>query len=462
MTQPIRILVVDDERSMRDMVSILLKRNGFEVVTARSGSQAISLFDQGERFDVIVTDLVMDRGGGIDVLKAVKERALQTEVIVFTAFGSPETAVEAMKLGAFDYLSKPFNVDEFLIIVHHAVEHRELIRENIDLRARVKGEYRYADIIGRSEAIRDTVALCQKVADSPATVLVSGESGTGKELVARAIHFSGPRAENPFIPVNCGALPEHLMESELFGHVKGAFTGAYDNKDGLFMAADKGTVFLDEIGELPLSLQVKLLRVLQDKQVRPVGASQEVPVDVRVVAASNRDLAEQVKVGAFRADLFYRLNVISIRIPPLRERQEDIPLLAEHLLEKLSFEYGLPAKKISREAMLRLLQYRFPGNVRELANILERASTLAATDQIEPGDLPPEVASAVRDEDSLLTLPDEGVALDTVLESLERSLLNQALARTGGARTKAAELLGISFRSLRYRLSKHGISPEED
>jgi two-component system response regulator PilR (NtrC family) len=228
------------------------------------------------------------------------------------------------------------------------------------------------------------------------------------------------------------------------------------------MAADKGTVFLDEIGELPLSLQVKLLRVLQDKQVRPVGASQEVPVDVRVVAASNRDLAEQVKVGAFRADLFYRLNVISIRIPPLRERQEDIPLLAEHLLEKLSFEYGLPAKKISREAMLRLLQYRFPGNVRELANILERASTLAATNQIEPGDLPPEVASAVRDEDSLLTLPDEGVALDTVLESLERSLLNQALARTGGARTKAAELLGISFRSLRYRLSKHGISPEED
>jgi two-component system response regulator PilR (NtrC family) len=338
-----------------------------------------------------------------------------------------------------------------------------LIRENIDLRARVRGKYRFADIVSRSDAMRGIIAVCQKVADSLATVLISGESGTGKEVVARALHFSGARFEQPFVPVNCGALPEHLMESELFGHVKGAFTGATHDKDGLLLTANRGTVFLDEIGELPLPLQVKLLRALQERSIRPVGASHEIPVDIRVVAATNLDLAEQVAQGQFRTDLYYRLNVITIAIPPLRDRREDIPLLVEHLLARLAAEYGTAVKQVSADAMRLLLSHDYPGNVRELSNILERASTLTTSEEIDVGDLPPEVSSQRAAPHPLdFTLPEEGIDLDQALEKMERSLIDQALERTKGVRTKAAELLGVSFRSLRYRLKKLGISIEDE
>jgi two-component system response regulator PilR (NtrC family) len=458
-----RILLVDDERSMREMVSILLKRHGFEVITARSGKQALEILDQDERLDLVITDLVMDRGGGLEVLAAVKDRKLGIEVIVFTAFGTPDTAVEAMKQGAFDYIAKPFNVDEFMIVVNQAIEHRSLVRENERLRARVKGAFHFADIIGRSQAMADIVALCKKVADSMAGVLITGESGTGKEVIARALHFSSRRAEAPFLPINCGALPEQLMESELFGHVKGAFTGANQDKDGIFTAAKGGTVFLDEIGELPLALQVKLLRVLQEKTVRPVGASREIPVDIRVTAATNRDLWALTESGEFRQDLFFRLNVIQIALPPLRDRREDIPLLTEHLLDRLAAEYGTPRKGISPEAVRTLFRHDYPGNVRELSNILERAFALAAGDVIEADDLPMEISrvSSVP-EPPRGTLPEEGLDLDAALAELERSLIEQALARTGGVRTKAAELLGVSFRSFRYRLSKLGIDPGDE
>lgn len=458
-----RILLVDDERSMREMVSILLKRHGFEVVAARSGKQAQEILDQGERFDLVITDLVMDRGGGLEVLAAVKERKLGIEVIVFTAFGTPDTAVEAMKLGAFDYIAKPFNVDEFMIVVNQAIEHRTLVQDNAHLRARVRGAFQFADVIGRSQAMADIVTLCKKVADAMAGVLITGESGTGKEVIARALHFSSRRAEAPFLPINCGALPEPLMESELFGHVKGAFTGANQDKEGIFTAAKGGTVFLDEIGELPLSLQVKLLRVLQEKTVRPVGASREIPVDIRVTAATNRDLWTLTESGAFRQDLYYRLNIIQIALPPLRDRREDIPLLTEHLLDKLAAEYGTSRKDISAEALRTLLRHDFPGNVRELSNILERAFALASGDVIEADDLPMGMSRvSLVPEPPVGNLPEEGIDLDGALLEFERGLIEQALARTGGVRTKAAALLGVSFRSFRYRLAKLGIDPGDE
>jgi two-component system response regulator PilR (NtrC family) len=461
MTSAARILVVDDERSMREMLSILLKRAGHDVTTATSGQKAKALLDAGERFDLVVTDLLMDRGGGLDVLAAVKAADPATEVIVITAFGTTESAVEAMKRGAWDYLAKPFGVDEFLIVVGQALERRALIRENNDLRARVRGEFTFADITGRSKAMRDVIGLCRKVTDSTASIIVSGESGTGKELIARAIHCGGPRAAGPFVAVNCGALPEPLMESELFGHVKGAFTGAAEDKPGLFRAADGGTLFLDEVGELPLPLQVKLLRVLQERTVRPVGGEDEHPIDVRLISASNRELADLVERGAFRTDLFYRLNVIQVRLPPLRERREDLPLLTDSLLARLAREAGTAAKTLSPAALRVLADHDWPGNVRELANVLERAATLADGERIEPGDLPGELSGSGRrtGRRTGIDLPEGGVDLEAALAAVERGLIEQALSRTNGNRTAAAELLGVSFRSLRYRLPKLGIDP---
>jgi two-component system, NtrC family, response regulator PilR len=457
-----RILVVDDETSMREMVSILLKRNDYDVDTAASGLEVRELFEKGERFDLVVTDLLMDRGGGLEVLNSVKTMDSSCEVIVVTAFATPETAVEAMKNGAIDYVTKPFNVEEFLIIVRKALERRRLIRQNVDLRARVRGKYRFADIAGRSEAMQEVIDICRKVAGSPTTVLISGESGTGKEVVARAIHFASDRAEKPFIAVNCGALPEHLMESELFGHTKGAFTGATEDNEGLVRAGEGGTVFLDEIGELPLPLQVKLLRVLQDRMVRPVGASSEVDVDIRILAATNRDLKDQVEKGEFRKDLFYRINVIHIVIPPLRERREDIVPLIDQLLERFSVERDVPASFVKQDAMRLLIDYDYPGNVRELANILERAAILASSQRIEISDLPPELAVPLNREQ--LRVPDvteDGIDLELSLADFERYLIEKALEQTGGVRTKAASLLGISFRSLRYRLSKLGFVDDD-
>jgi two-component system response regulator PilR (NtrC family) len=312
--------------------------------------------------------------------------------------------------------------------------------------------------------MRDVIELCRKVADSTASIIVSGESGTGKELIARAIHFGGPRAAGPFVAINCGALPEPLMESELFGHLKGAFTGATDDKPGLFRAAEGGTLFLDEVGELPLALQVKLLRVLQERSVRPVGGEEEHPIDVRLISASNRDLAGLVERGVLRTDLYYRLNVIQVRLPPLRERREDLPLLASSLLGRLAVETGIAHKALAPAALRALLEHDWPGNVRELANVLERAATLADGDRIEPGDLPAELVGAGRrvGRRTAIDLPEGGIDLEAALASVERSLIEQALSRTGGNRTAAAELLGVSFRSLRYRLPKLGLDAEDD
>jgi two-component system response regulator PilR (NtrC family) len=446
---------------MREMLEILLKRQGYEVVTASTGDRARALLAEGERFDVVITDLMMDHGTGLDVLDAVKERDTDCPVVVITAFGTTESAVEAMKKGAYDYIAKPFNVDEFLIILRQALERRALIRENIDLKARVEGRYRFEDIVGRSPAMKEVIAICRKVAESNATVLISGESGTGKEVAARAIHFGGARASGPFVPINCGALPEQLMESEMFGHVRGAFTGATEHEDGLFRAAHGGTVFLDEVGELPAPLQVKLLRVLQDRSVRPVGSSSEVPVDVRVISATNRDLEEAVSSGSFRTDLFYRLNVIGLYVPPLRERPEDIPPLIDALLKRIELETGARARVVSQQGLRALLAYDYPGNVRELSNILERAATLASGDRIELGDLPDSVRGERR-ESAPVILPDAGADLGDTLAEVERRLIEQALQRTGGVRTRAAELLGVSLRSLRYRMDKLEIDSQDD
>ena len=455
MPNSIRILVVDDERSVREMISILLAREGYEITTAPNGDKAEALLEAGERFDLVITDLAMDKGDGLQVLSAVKDRDPHSPVILITAFGSTESAVEAMKKGAHDYIEKPFNVDKFKLIVRNALDHRTLIRENIDLRARVRGEFYFADIIGRSKPMRKVIALCKKVSDSAATVHIGGESGTGKEVVARAIHFDGPRTSQSFVAVNCGALPEQLMESELFGHVRGAFTGATEDKPGLFEVADGGTIFLDEIGELPLPLQVKLLRALEEKTIRPVGAAAEIPVDARIISATNNDLQELVTQNRFRADLFYRLNVIQIVMPPLRDRVEDIPPLVEIFLSQLVEQIGSRAKGIGNTAMRALMAYRYPGNVRELKNILERSATLASGNQIELDDLPPGVLT---DDQAPIqtgtTLPDDGVDLDATLASLEQELIAQALDRSQGAQKPAAELLGITVRSLRYRIDK--------
>ncbi|MDD5305868.1 MAG: sigma-54 dependent transcriptional regulator [Deltaproteobacteria bacterium] len=458
MADDTHILVVDDERSMREMVAIMLKRAGYHVTQASSGKEAVALLDAGERFDIVVTDLFMENVGGIEVLTRAKAASPECEVILITAFGTAESAVEAMKKGAYDYLAKPFNVDEFLIIVRQAMERQNLIRDNIRLRARVQGRFKLADVVGRSPAMQRVIVVARKVADSTATILVSGESGTGKEVVARAIHFSGPRSGAPFVAVNCGAMPEQLMESELFGHERGSFTGASEDKDGLFKAADGGTVFLDEVGELPMALQVKMLRVLQDHTIRKVGGSKESHVDVRVIAATNRNLEAQVAAGLFRTDLFYRLNVIHIQIPPLRERPEDIPPLIEHMVARLAAERGA-RPNISPDAMRALLSYHYPGNVRELANILERAATLASSDRITLDDLPPDMVRPAPQTSG--PLPESGVNLDEILDKTERTLIDRALERTKGNRTQAAALLGITFRSLRYRLSKHGIAEND-
>ncbi len=456
MNEKCHILIVDDELSVRQMLSILMKRQGFEVTAVSSGNKAISLLQEGNRYDLIITDLAMDRGDGLEVLLQVKNRDPHCPVILITAFGTTDTAVQAMKQGAFDYVNKPFNIEEFKLVVAQALEHRKLVRENIDLRARLKGEKKITDIIGHSEAIKQIISLCEKISGSPASVLITGESGTGKEVVARAIHFNSPRKEAPFVPVNCGALPEQLMESELFGHVRGAFTGATENKTGLVQAAEGGTLFLDEIGELPLPLQVKLLRVLQERRVRPIGNAKESPVDIRIISATNQNLQKLVDTAEFRTDLFYRLNVISIEIPPLRRRKEDIKPLIDHFLPQIALEAGSRVKGVHPDAMRYLLEHRYPGNVRELKNIIERAIALASGDLITPADLPPRLVQ--KSSESIIPAPNkitgEGIDLDATLAKVETQYIKKALDQTGGVQSAAAKLLGITVRSLRYRLNR--------
>jgi two-component system response regulator PilR (NtrC family) len=450
------VLVVDDEQSMREFLGIMLKKSDYDYETVADGARAIELLEEGRRFSVVLTDLKMPEVGGLEVLERVKALDPSCQVVVMTAFATAETALSALKTGAYDYLTKPFKVDEIQAVLERAVEKYELVSENLYLKKELQQRDGFADLIGKSKPMRRVYDLITRVAPTPTTVLVTGESGTGKELVARAIHRHSDRSDGPFVPINCGAIPENLIESELFGHVKGAFTGASADKEGVFAAASGGTLFLDEVGELPLNTQVRFLRVLQEKRVKPVGGARELPIDCRILAATNRDLGEDVEEGEFRKDLYYRLNVIQIDLPPLRERGEDIRLLIEHYVRRYAERLGRPIEGVEAEAMRTLLDYEYPGNVRELQNIVERAVTLE-TDGLIGSDVLPyhlqedSVARVARD----IEIPEEGLDLEKMVARLERTLISRALERTEGVKKDAAKLLGISFRSLRYRLDKY-------
>ncbi|MGK4004321.1 sigma-54 dependent transcriptional regulator [Sorangium sp. So ce1036] len=458
-----RVLVVDDEPGLRQVLTVALRRQGYEVAVAPGAGAAIEAIRQNPQpFPLILTDLVMPDGSGIEVLTAAKARSGATEVIVMTAHSTVESALDAMRHGAYDFVTKPFSPAELAALAAKALEKSSIVTENQRLRAQLERRDAGArEPLGAGAAMQRISELIGKIAPTRTTVLITGESGTGKERVARAIHDQSDRAGKPFLVVNCGAMPEALMESELFGHEKGAFTGAGARSLGLFREADGGTLLLDEIGELPAALQVKLLRVLQERKVRPVGAAAEIAVDVRVLAATNRDVEAEVREGRFRQDLYYRLNVIRIELPPLRERPEDISRLAERFIRRFAAELGKDVRGLTTDAVRALDAYTFPGNVRELENMMERAVALAGGPTIGLGDLPSAVAGLSASPAPLLAeLPPGGCALDDVLGEVERRLILQALERTGGVRKAAAKLLGVTFRSLRYRLAKHALAAE--
>jgi len=454
-----RILVVDDELSMREFLQILLAKEGHSVLTAGDVAGAMERFRESEP-DLVVSDLRLGRESGLDLLRSVKAESPRTEVVIMTAFATAENAVQAMKLGAYDYVLKPFKVEELRLVLEKALEHRALVAENRLLRHQV-GARRTGpeEILGESPAIREVRQLVEKLAPTRTTVLVTGESGTGKEVVARSIHAHSDRRDQPFVAINCGAIPEGLIESELFGHEKGSFTGAVDAKAGLFEVAGSGTLFLDEVGELPLHVQVKLLRALQEKRARRVGGNADIAFSARVIAATNRALEAEVKAGRFREDLFYRLNVIQLRMPPLRERRADIPAFLEFFLQRFTAELGRGEAAFSPEALELLFSWQWPGNIRELANVVERAATLSDASIIGPEALPPALRGTEL-RGAPAEIPTSGIDLQAHLDSMERRALEQALERTGGNKTEAAKLLALTFRSLRYRLAKFGIGGE--
>lgn len=454
-----RILIVDDEPSMRGFLSILLEREGYVTDQAEHAESAVNMLASAG-YDLIISDVQMPGLNGLDLLKMVKRSAPETAVLLITAFSTSEQAVEAMKFGAYDYIAKPFKVEEIKVLVRNALEKRNLERENIRLKKEISERYSFGGLVGKSKKMRGVYTLIEKLSAGMANVLILGESGTGKELVAKAIHYNSHRRDKPFVAVNCGAIPETLMESELFGHKKGSFTGAIADRPGLFEQANGGTLFLDEIGEVPLQLQAKLLRVLQEREFRRVGGSQDIKTDARIIAASNRDLEEQVKEGSFREDLFYRINVVQIRMPSLRERPEDIPLLVEHFYKKF-LQPPYNAEIITGEALKALESYHFPGNVRELENLVERC--LALGDKtIGKGSLPEQIANFSRAAypGELIMIPHEGMNLEAYLDGIEKRFLLQALEKSGGVKKKAAEILALSFRSFRYRLAKFGMDDE--
>ncbi|MDH3259240.1 MAG: sigma-54 dependent transcriptional regulator, partial [Deltaproteobacteria bacterium] len=445
----------------RTVLEIFFRKKGYRVDTGGTVEEAYSLISTNV-YDIVITDMKIASGDdGIRVLEKVKETHPETEVIVMTAHGSIENAVSAMRKGAFNYVTKPFDNQELNLFVERALEKKNIILHNQALREEVRRKLSYEFIIGSSEPMTKIYELIEKIAPTMANVLILGESGTGKELVARAIHNKSDRGEGNFVEINCAAIPESLLESELFGHVKGAFTGAVSSKQGLFEVANGGTLFLDEIGEMPVSLQGKLLRALQERAFRRVGGNDLKRVDVRIVSASKRNLLDAAQDGSFRDDLFYRLNVVLINVPPLRDRREDIPILSHHFLNKYSIEIGKEVNKISPEAMRMLIRYDFPGNVRELENIIERSVILETKDQITPESLPEDINFAenrdIPDFESANIVIQNGESLDGLVGDMERNFLLKALDMTGGNKTEAAKLLKISFRSLRYRLEKFGI-----
>jgi len=442
------ILVVDDEPVQREMVLGFLAKQGFDVTSAENGEKALQLFRQ-ESFDLILTDQKMANMSGLDLLQAVHAINPETPVMLITAFGSIDEAVAALKQGAIDYLTKPLNLDDLLYRIRRVVNRHRIINENRELREALRERHRIEGIIGESGQMLEVLSLVRRVAPSEATVLIRGESGTGKELIAKAIHFASPRARGPLVKVNCAALPETLLESELFGHEKGAFTGAIGARQGRFELANGGTIFLDEIGDLPLHLQAKLLRVLQEREYEMVGSSRPVRVNVRILAASHRPLEALIKAGQLREDLYYRLNVVTITIPPLRERRDDLTFLIDHFLRHFAAKNHKTIQGLTREARDILMRYDYPGNVRELENIIERAVVLTRDDVIGSGDLPLTVQEPALEDNS-------ETSLAVMVERVERRMIREALAWSDGVQTRAAERLGMSERALRYKLTKYG------
>jgi two-component system response regulator PilR (NtrC family) len=456
-----KILVVDDERSMREMLEILLRRDGHDVSVAENGQRALALL-KAKSFDMLISDIKMPDVSGVDVLRAAKEINEQIIGIMITAYGSKDSIQEVLRLGAADYLDKPFNVDELRFRVRKELDRRQLQQENTLLKRALRDHHSFGNIIGRSPAMHAIFQLIETIAPTTSTVLISGESGTGKELVARAIHANSTRKDRPFVAVNCGALPESLLESELFGHMRGAFTGADSNRKGLVEVADKGTIFLDEIGEMSAPMQVKLLRVLQERKFRRVGGTEEIDADIRIIAATNRDLAKLVAEGQFREDLYYRINVIPVHLPSLRERQDDVPALAEHFAAKYTTQLNKAITGISADAMQALQAYAWPGNIRELENAMERAIALEQSSIIRLESLPEKVRDGRSGNGSGVVptgeFPSDGFDLEQHVREIEREYIAEALRRAGGVKVKAADLLGMSFRSLRYYMKKYNLS----
>jgi two-component system, NtrC family, response regulator PilR len=459
------ILVVDDDQGMREFMEIMLTKEGYNVTCAEDATKALHVCRKKD-FDLVITDLRMPKIDGIEFLKTIKDQKPETIVILVTAYASGETAVNAMKEGAYDYVEKGGSIEELKNIVHAALLKKGLVNEKqTKKKEAIEEETLFHGMIGRSREMIKIFDKIKKVADTPANILILGESGTGKELIARAIHENSPRSKMPFKAINSGGIPENLLESELFGYMKGSFTGAYADRPGLFEMAKGGTIFLDEIGELPPVLQVKLLRVVQEKTFRRIGGSMDIKVDVRIISATNQNLEDKVKKGEFREDLFFRLNVIPINIPPLRERKEDIPLLTNHFIEKYAKEFGKEIRTISSYAMELLMNYAFPGNIRELENIIERGVAMESSNIILPENLV--LANKNADINSFNTgskeiteiteISDSGIDLNAELEKIERAMIEKALQKTKGSKTKAAELLHISFDSLRYRIEKLGV-----
>lgn len=447
-----RILVVEDEKSMREVLTMLLEEEGYDIVSVPDGQEGIELINDNI-FDIVITDIRMPKADGFEVLRKVKEVLPEALVVMITAFGTTESAIEAMKQGAYDYIHKPFKIDEIRLVIRKALEKKKLSEEISLLRDKVQSSFRLENIIGKSAKMQELFKLIPRVAQSNSNVLITGESGSGKELVASALHSLSLRRDKNLVSINCASFPEGLLESELFGHMKGSFTGAVYNKQGLFEIADGGIIFLDEIGEMPLTIQPKLLRVLENSTFRRVGGVTDIKVDVRVISATNKDIVEAVRSGRFREDLFYRLNVVPVNIPPLRERKDDIPLLVEYFLNK----YAKNEKKISPDALKVLMNYHWKGNIRELENIIERIVLLTDKKLITDDDIPEDIYFKSGKPDTLPEIGESDINLEEIVEKIERDYLTKALEKANGIKTDAAKLLGLSFRSFRHRLYKYGI-----
>jgi two-component system response regulator AtoC len=452
---PRRILIVDDEASFRNVLTVILRKEGYEVEGATNGEEGLNKISNAT-FDHVLCDIRMPKMDGLEFLRESQKAGAEAPVIMMSAFGTVDTAIEAMKLGAYDYISKPFKPDEIILTLKKAEEREGLRKENELLRRQVKKEYSFENIVSKNEKMNKIFEIIRKVAPYKSTILITGESGTGKELVAKAIHYNSDRSKMFFVPVNCGAIPENLLESELFGHVKGAFTDAIRTKKGLFEEADEGTIFLDEIGELPAQLQVKLLRVLQDGEIRRVGESKSIQINVRIIAATVKDLAKEVNEGRFRDDLFYRLNVLHLSIPPLRERKEDIPLLIQHFINKHNQNLNKHVKEVDSKALELLMNYKWSGNVREVENTIERAVVLTDGDRIELDNLPFEIQN-FQNEVPMVSMAEEEYSVKKGSRMLEMGLIRKALRKTKGNHTHAARLLEISHRALLYKIKDYGI-----